>query len=154
MSSPPAPPLLPDLLPIARADVNRSAEGVTYLWQPAPHIVVTRVEGFFTTQAARAVDVAWRRAASVGRLLSFNDWEEMTDYDSVTRLHLTAVAVELRERMGACHVLSRSMTVRLGVQMASLAVKAVHMVASRSALEGLVREALRKSDDGTARGKS
>lgn len=139
----PATQLLPELLPLGSADVHRSANGTMFLWQPAPSVVVTRAEGYFASQAARAVEVAWRRAASAGRLVSFNDWEEMTDYDSATRVHLTGVGFDLRSRFDMCHVLARSRTVLMGVQMASLAVRSVKAHTSRAEFERLLRVALR-----------
>ena len=140
----PATALLPELLPLANADVHRSPEGTLFLWQPTPLLVITRIEGYFIKQAERAIDVAWRRAASIGRLSSFNDWEEMTGYDSATRVHLTGVGMDLRSRFECCHVLARQVTVRMGVQMARLAVKVVQGHSERGDFEMLLRDALRK----------
>lgn len=137
------PPLLPDFLKVSSAEVHPAAEGTLFVWQPLPRMVVTRIEGYFTKQAEKVIEVAWRRTASTGRLVSFNDWEDMTDYDSSTRVNLTGVGLELRARFDACHVLARSTTVRLGVQLASLAVKVVHAHSSRVEFEKLLREALR-----------
>lgn len=136
-------PLLPDLLPIDRADVQRSAEGVVYIWTPAPNLVVTRSENRFTSQAARAVEIAWRRAATGRPLVCFNDWEGMTEYDTATRIHLTNVGLDLRSSSAVFHILAGSKIVVMGLHAAKIFLKdSLIVYHSRGELEQRLRQSL------------
>lgn len=138
-------PSLSELLPAAEADVYRSNQGTVSLWKPAPGVMATRVEGILTLGGARAIEALMRRVVDAdGRLLSFNDWFRMNDYETASRIQLTRVAGELRPVTDGAHFILRSKIVALGVQAANLALKFLTVHSSEDSFARLLHDTLQQ----------
>lgn len=88
--------------------------------------------------------------AREGDLWMFNDWSEMTSYDSLARMRLTAWAVEHRDKIKTITIWSTSPIVRMGVSTAALALALVGVklesASNRAEFEALLAAATKKRD--------
>jgi hypothetical protein len=132
-----------DLLPDAQAELIASPRGTTHVWQPAPGLMVTRVEGVLTQRAALVIEHASRRqVADHGQMTGYHDWEQMTDYETEARVRLVAAGTALGKALRGVHVLVTSRVVALALQGANLVLGNVIPYTSRTAFEAALREAL------------
>lgn len=122
-----------------------SRQGTLYLWRPARGLLVTCVVGVLRTDAAAAIETSVLKSASdEGRNISFHDWEEMTNYDSESRVRLTAAAQHALKHCAGIHFLVRSPIVALGVRTANLMLGGrCTLHPSRAAFERALRQLLR-----------
>lgn len=122
----------------------RSRQGTLCLWRPARGVLLTRVVGVLRTDAAAAIETAVLKTASEERrIISFHDWEEMTNYDSESRVRLTAVAESVQKVCTGIHFLVRSPIVALGVRTANLMLGGrCTLHPSRAGFERALRRAL------------
>lgn len=127
-------------------ETYRSRQGTLYLWRPARGLLVTCVVGALRTDAAAAIETAMLKSASDERSnLSFHDWEQMTDYDSESRVRLTAAAQSTLKRCAGIHFLVRSPIVALGVRTANLLLGGrCTLHPSRAEFERALRRALER----------
>ncbi|WP_234023621.1 hypothetical protein [Sorangium cellulosum] len=115
------------------------------IWCPAPALMVTRVTGTLVTEGATAIEeVMLRRAAEDGRLLVFNDWEQMNDYEQAARTRLTEASRSILETLDGGHFLLRSRVVVFGVQVANAALRKLAVHPSRASFERSLGDALRE----------
>jgi hypothetical protein len=111
----------------------RASRGTTWIWHPARGVLVSRVVGVFTTQAATAVAMMMHRISNEDGFLwqSFHDWEGMTDYEDGTRLQLTEAGRMIHVKNTAPppegHFLVGAKTVAFGIHVASLSLKQVNL---------------------------
>jgi len=141
--------LAPDLLPVASAQTVTSPRGTVRTWHPAPTVFVNRIEGFLTVQGARAINVAARRViASDGRLIVFQDWEEMTDFEREARIEMTRVGTELRRYVDGSYFLLRSRILKLAVQVGNVILGNLKVLPSRAAMEQLLRATVQERTHG------
>lgn len=110
MAYPPRVPLSKE-----KAEKHASARGTLYLWRPLPAMMVSRVEGSLTLEGGIAMETFMRKMAGEGgKIIVFNDWDAMTDYDTAARTGLTRASVDLRRSLEAVHLLVSSPLVALG----------------------------------------
>ncbi len=139
-SSPPA--SLAALLP-SPPTVYPGLKGTIQIWEPTPHVLVSRLLGTLTVEGAQAIVMATRRmVARTPGHVAFHDWDDMTDYDSEARSRLTNVALELKKQIVVMHILTRSIGVRMGVKAASLVLPMLRPHDDRRAFELELRRAL------------
>jgi len=101
-----------------------SSQGSVVVWRPAPGVFVTRVVGHLDEAAAREIEGAFRRQiAEEGRHVGFNDWLDMTDYDSRARILLTEMVNESIALIEASHILIASRLVAFGVRAANVVLR-------------------------------
>ncbi|WP_437680135.1 hypothetical protein [Sorangium sp. So ce131] len=119
--------------------------GTVDIWCPAPSLMVTRVAGILVDEAATAIeDVMLRRVTEDGRLIVFNDWEQMTDYEQAARTRLTEASMSILETLDGGHFLLRSRVVVFGVQIANAALRKLAVHPSRASFERSLGDALRE----------
>ncbi len=134
-----------DFLPIEQALVFQSPLGVTRIWSPAPTMMVTQVVGSLSTEAAVAMSAELRRLVMVdGRHIGFHDWEGMTDYETASRVELTAAVRETISVVDGVHFLVTSKVVSFGIQAANIILKIIQLHQTRASFENALRDALRR----------
>ena len=103
---------------------HTSSLGSVVVWRPAPGVYVTRVVGYLDEVGAREIEESFRKQiAEEGRHVGFNDWFEMTDYDSRARILLTEMAKKSRSLIEASHILIASSLVAFGVRAANVVLR-------------------------------
>jgi hypothetical protein len=133
---------MPDLLPVADAQIIRAAGSTVYIWHPARTIFVSRVDGVLTEQAASAMLVAGQKViASDGKLLIFHDWENVSTYDRKAREQLTKTGLQMRRQVAGTHFLVKARIVALGIQLANIVLGNLKLHPTRTSLESAIREA-------------
>ena len=134
---------MPDLLPLADAQIVHAAGSTVQMWHPARTIFVSRVEGVLTEQAANAMLVAGQKViASDGKLLVFHDWENVKTYDRKAREQMTKTGFQMRRQVEATHFLVRARIVALGIQLANIVLGNMKLHPTRASLESAIREAV------------
>lgn len=105
--------------PLMAMDVGN---GALEMYRPLPSVLYTRACGQCTTALAegwlRCTEGIW---PTVDKLMVFNDWQLMTNYDSEARSRLTGWVVEHRAQFRAAWFSSGSRLVSMGVSVASVA---------------------------------
>jgi hypothetical protein len=135
-----------DLLPIEQAEVIQSAEGTTWIWTPAPSLMVSRVHDKLTLQAGRALESKMRRIIIDNPPYEgFHDWEKMTNYDTDTRIQLTEASRAGGGAIRGHHILLASKIVSFGVQIASTVLTNIHMYTSRESFESALRSSIERA---------
>jgi hypothetical protein len=135
--------LLPDLLPVPSAEGVRTDAGRILIWHPARAVFVTRAEGRVSEAAAHAMYVACRRiVASDGSLVVFNDWEEVTGYDTAARILLTRVGLAFRHSVEVSHFFVRARILTLGIHIANAVLGNLQAHPDRRAFESLLRSTI------------
>lgn len=92
------------------------------IWFPTDAVVLQRVEGYADLSVAEAI--ARHLGAHLERgfsLAIFDDFEQLTGYDSDARLSLTAWTKQNAARIRTIDILVRSKLVAMGVSVANLA---------------------------------
>ncbi len=144
--------LAPDILPLTDAQTVSSSRGTVRIWHPAPTVFVNRIEGTLNLQAARAINAASQRVvASDGRLIVFQDWEEMTGYDRDARQELTRVGVEFRKFVDGSYFLLRSRILILAVQVGNILLGNLKVMRTRAEMDQLLRETVHERRSGGSR---
>lgn len=139
-------------LPAAQAQTHRSERTLLYLWHPAPGVIVTRVEGHYTGEAAAFANAfTLRHAKTDPRLLFLHDWWELDDYDRQARELLVAVGSEIAPVTDRNHILLRSKLVAFGVQAASFILRNIITYTDRAPFERALAEAVRTHAAAVAR---
>jgi len=132
-----------DFLPSYKAETVSSPEGVVHLWRPARGVLVTQARGRMFEQAARIMDAYMRRVvAEDGKLVGFNDWEALSDYDSKARARLVDVAEEISRAIEGSHFLLGSRLVALGVQAVGVLMHGLTVHQTRRSFEDALRATL------------
>ncbi|WP_438029827.1 hypothetical protein [Sorangium sp. So ce233] len=107
--------------------------------------MVTCVTGVLMDGGATAIqEVMLRRIAEDGRVLVFNDWEAMTDYEHAARTRLTDATTSVLQAVEGGHFLLQSKIVGFGVQVANAAIRKLTVHPSRALFERSLEEALRQ----------
>ncbi|WP_441286816.1 hypothetical protein ACSRUE_31465 [Sorangium sp. KYC3313] len=132
-------------LPARPLQTHWCNEGTVKIWCPAPALMVTCVTGVLVEAGAAAIEeVLLRRVAAEGRVLVFNDWEAMTDYEHVTRTRLTAATISVLHAVEGAHFLLQSRVVIFGVQIANTAIRKLTVHPSRAVFERALEDAFRQ----------
>jgi hypothetical protein len=125
------------------ATVYRAAGGLLYIWNPAPGLFVTRIEGYFPMESVAAFEAHARRvAAEAGRIHAFHDWWDLTDYATDARSRLTNLGREQMKVSVRTHILLRSKLVSLAVNAASVFLPNITTYAAREPFAHALRAAL------------
>ncbi|WP_437338533.1 hypothetical protein [Sorangium sp. So ce394] len=120
-------------------------KGTVNIWCPAPALLVTCVTGVLVEEGAQAIEeVMLRRVAADGRVLVFNDWEAMTDYDLASRTRLTEATMSVLDAIDGGHFLLGSKVVVFGVQVANTAIRKLTVHPSRALFERALQDAIRE----------
>lgn len=131
------------LHPPADADNIQSPFGKVWVWSPVAGIIVTKVEGVLSAQAAsRLAETIRRLTKDFGRQQHFHDWEEMTNYDGEARSIMTNMALSMRNDYECVHLLIRSKAVALGVKVASAVVPNLASHTERSTFESALADSI------------
>jgi hypothetical protein len=117
--------------------------GELRLWQPAPHVIVTRFKGamYDAHLAHLAMTTIEGIVSSQPKTDIFHDWEEMELYATEARTIMTERAVPLAPRINSLSVLFGSKVVLMGVSLASLKLGGIHTFTNRESFEQVVRQA-------------
>ncbi len=119
--------------------------GEQRLWQPAPHVIVTRFQGpMYDAHLAHLamVTIEGIMAAQQNKLDIFHDWEEMELYATEARTLMTERAVPLGPKINSLSVLFGSKVVLMGVSLASLKLGGINTFTSREGFDLAVRQAV------------
>jgi hypothetical protein len=136
---------LDDVLPETQAERLLSSRCTMHIWRPVRGMVVSRVAGVLTREAGAAYEQIVRRAAAEeGKILLFNDWERMTDYDTEVRMRLVGAGSALRDAIEAHHVYTRSRIVALALQWAHLVNRKIVGYDGRVTFDVALRETLQR----------
>jgi hypothetical protein len=101
-----------------RLDTER---GRLAIWTLAPHICVTEVQGHLTQAMSRLIiDYTEPLYAQVRTLYGFHNWFDMTNYDSICRVELTAWVMGHKTQT-VVHIGTASRMVGMGVMVAKVA---------------------------------
>jgi hypothetical protein len=92
-------------------------------WVLAPSVFVTQGKGHMTDEHCKFIETYGeeRIRRHSGKLYVFHDWRELTGYDSMTRVRLTAWSVKHRHSYQEVHLAVRSRIIAMGVQVANVA---------------------------------
>ena len=120
-------------------------DGTVKIWCPAPGLIVTCVTGTLVDDGAAAIeDAMLRRVTEDGRVLVFNDWEAMTDYEHASRTRLTEATTSVLHAVEGGHFLLNSRSVHFGVQVANAAIRKLTVHPSRVLFERALQDVLRQ----------
>jgi hypothetical protein len=135
--------LMPDLLPVAEAQVIRVPGGTAYIWYPAPTVFVSRVEGHITESMASAMLVAGQRIiASDGSMVVFCDWEAVTGYDREARVTFTRGGRQFGRHVESNHYLVRARILSVAIQLANIVLGNLKPYTRRPEFEATLRSAI------------
>lgn len=118
--------------------------GELRLWQPAPHVIVTRFKGsMYDAHLAHLamVTIEGIIASAPSKVDIFHDWEEMELYATEARTIMTERAIPLGPKINSLSVLFGSKVVLMGVSLASLKLGGIHTSKNREEFEQAVRQA-------------
>lgn len=129
--------------PPVDAEIIQSPFGTVWVWCPVIGVIVTKVKGVLSAQAATKLAEAMRRLnTEFGRHEHFHDWEEMTNYDGEARAVMTRTALSMRNDYKSAHLLVQSKTVALGVKVASAVVPNLTSHMDRATFESALKDAI------------
>jgi hypothetical protein len=144
--------LAPDVLPVAQAQTVESERGSVRMWHPARTVFVNQISGIITEAIARAINALGQRIiAEDGRIIVFQDWDEVTGYDRQARVEFTRVASQLRRYTEASHFLVRSRIVTMGIQIVNVVLGNLTVQPNRRAMEEMIRATVRARPFGAER---
>lgn len=131
------------LQPPADAEFIQSPFGKVWVWTPAIGVIVTKVEGVLSAQAAgRLAETLRRLNTEFGRHEHFHDWDGMTNYDGEARAVMTSTALSMRNDYKSAHLLIRSKAVALGVKVASAVVPNLTSHSERTTFESALADSI------------
>jgi hypothetical protein len=124
--------------------------GELWLWQPAPHVIVTRFQGamYDSHLAHLAMTAIESIMATQARVDIFHDWEAMELYATKARTIMTERSVPNAAKRNSLSVLFNSKVVLMGVSLAALKLGGITTYTERKAFELAVRAAT-ESEAGT-----
>lgn len=104
------------------------------LWRGAENVLIGKVQGQLSEAMARQMGDYFQTFFAAGlRIHGFNDWEEMTGYESGARNYLTTWLLKIHKQLDALHFISSSRLVTMGVTVADLALGGIFTVHSERA---------------------
>jgi hypothetical protein len=115
------------------------------LWQPAPGVVLSRVQGRFSHTLA-APFMAFFDDIPSRRLFGVHDWTEMTGFDPSLPPRLIAFTLRLLPRSQRIVVASVSPMISMAVRAANLTLRKVELVDSLGDIEAAAERALREAE--------
>lgn len=117
--------------------------GELRLWQPAPHVIVTRFKGamYDAHLAHLSMTAIEGIVANQAKTDVFHDWEEMELYATEARTIMTERAIPMAPKLNSLSVLFGSKVVLMGVSLASLKLGGIHTFSGREEFEQAVRQA-------------
>jgi hypothetical protein len=86
----------------------------------APGVFLGTITGHYSKELLAPYLAGMAAALKQSRLVTFNDWWDMTSYDSVCRTTMTEWVIANRARSERHHILVRSKLVAMGVATASM----------------------------------
>jgi hypothetical protein len=119
--------------------------GELRLWQPAPHVIVTRFQGpmFDANLASLAMEtIVGIISAQPTKTDVFHDWEGMELYATEARTIMTERAIPIATRLNSLSVLFSSKVVLMGVSLASLKLGGIRLFSSREEFDQAVQQAV------------
>ncbi len=132
----------------APSDVNgtrlwTTPNGELRLWQPAPHVIVTRFQGpMYDGHLAHLAMVTIEGiCASQPRTDIFYDWEGMELYATEALNLMTDRAIPLAPRINSLNVLFGSKVVLMGVSLANLKLGGITLYNRRDAFDKALQQA-------------
>jgi hypothetical protein len=140
----PTPAVRFDYLPVESAAITYTARGMIYVWQPAPTLLVSRVEGRHEGPAVNALADAIRKTRDSGgtRCLYFHDFWDMDDYGPDARTKLTEAGRAVSDITEGIHIALSSKVVAFGVRAAGLFLSNLTAYSERAPFESALRDAL------------
>lgn len=117
------------------------------LWQPAPHVIVTKFRGsmFDSHLAHLAMTAIETIVATQARTDIFHDWEQMELYATKARTIMTERAIPIGPKINTLSVLFGSKVVLMGVSLAALKLGGIHTFKDRHEFEQAVKRAAESS---------
>ena len=97
------------------------AHGTLRIWEATPNVFLTQVNGNFHAAFVAPFTLAFSRVIRNRTAHGFHDWSAMDGYDVDARVALTRWSVANRGAFASVHFLITSTIVRLGVQVANIA---------------------------------
>ena len=121
----------------------QTPNGELWLWQPAPHVIVTRFQGsMYDPHLAELTMTAIESIfATQARVDIFHDWEEMELYATKARTIMTERSVPHAAKRNSLNVLFNSKVVLMGLSMAALKLGGINSYTDRKTFERALREA-------------
>ncbi len=118
--------------------------GELRLWQPAPHVIVTRFKGsmFDSHLAHLAMTTIEGIVSHQARVDVFHDWEEMELYATKARTIMTERAIPIGPKINSLSVLFSSKVVLMGVSLAAIKLGGIQTFSERQAFEQAVQAAV------------
>lgn len=115
------------LLPLADMRKVYSDERGELFSEDLPgNVLKTRITGYMSLPLAKALVGEFDRFLEAhGHLRAAHDWYEMANYEGEGRTLITDFSVKRRKEIGDCTILLKSAMVNMGVNTASIALKAV-----------------------------
>jgi hypothetical protein len=133
---------------LAHSDVNgtrtwTTPNGELRLWQPAPHVIVTRFQGpMYDGHLAQLAMVTIEGiCASQPKTDIFHDWEGMELYATEARNLMTDRAIPLAPKINSLSVLFGSKVVLMGVSLANLKLGGITLFKGREEFDKAVQQA-------------
>ncbi|HEX8821388.1 MAG TPA: hypothetical protein VF794_15790 [Archangium sp.] len=125
--------------------------GELRLWQPAPHVIVTRFQGpmFDAHLAQLAMETIVGIVSSRPKTDVFHDWEGMELYATEARTIMTERSVPIASRLNSLSVLFGSKVVLMGVSLASLKLGGIRLFTNREEFDQAVQQAVNARPAGT-----
>jgi hypothetical protein len=127
----------------ASASVWETAAGSLRIEIPLPYLARVTFRGHFTDDFVEPL-AALADRLTLGALptIGFHDWEGMTNYEMSARMRLVAVALRNHAKTGRIHFVVGSTMVRIGIEVANLAVGKFEVHAGRRSFEDAYARAI------------
>jgi len=121
----------PSIGDLAKRNLVRGMQeprGSYEIYFPAPHVCLSRARGHISVAFAELVPAAFEAHGSQAEpIVTFNDWEGVTSYDSEARRLLTIWTLSNARKLRTAEFLVRSRIVAMGIAAANLATKAIRL---------------------------
>lgn len=113
------------------------------LWQPAPHVIVTKFRGsMYDSHLAHLAMTAIEAIVSAqAKTDIFHDWEQMELYATKARTIMTERALPIAPKLNSLSVLFGSKVVLMGVSLAALKLGGIHTFNDRQSFEQAIKRA-------------
>lgn len=102
---------------------HRGISGCICAWTLEKNVFVTQGEGHMKDDHCEFLEIysATRLSEAAGLVYVFHEWTGLSSYDSPTRMRLTKWSVQHRDAFAEVHLAVRSPIIRMGVQVANVA---------------------------------
>lgn len=107
-----------DLEALPTRATHSDGQSTLRVWQPVPHVLITKVNGHISTALAAAV--IRESDASGPEYHAFLDWWHVDTFDIMSQRDLTLWTARSRKRFLSVHIVTQSVIVRVGVSAANV----------------------------------